>query len=211
LLVDDFFTYIHPLAPFPHEPSFRAAFKHREDLSNPSFLALLASMVGLLVASFPRKPMMHLKAQHQEKLFPNSVSLVERCHKVAVEARGAGYLDKELTVYDAATSYFLGLAGAYTINWRQCRLYFGETFTISRVIGVHRSNETVKYGEERAGAGEPQIDYIKQEIGRRIFWVMVVGIRYVALVSLVQHSPFNVSSLNLTSVIQGSIANPRRL
>jgi len=197
LLVDDFFTYIHPLAPFPHEPSFRAAFKHREDLSNPSFLALLASMVGLLVASFPRKPMMHLKAQHQEKLFPNSVSLVERCHKVAVEARGAGYLDKELTVYDAATSYFLGLAGAYTINWRQCRLYFGETFTISRVIGVHRNSETVKYGEERAGAGEPQIDYIKQEIGRRIFWVMVVGIRYAALVSLVQHSPFNLSSLRI--------------
>ena len=43
LLVDDFFTYIHPLAPFPHEPSFRAAFSSREDLKNPSFLALLAS------------------------------------------------------------------------------------------------------------------------------------------------------------------------
>lgn len=170
LLVDDFFTYIHPLAPFPHEPSFRAAFKQREDLSNPSFLALLASMVGMLVASFPRKPIMHLKAQHQEKLFPNSISLVERCHKVAVEARGAGYLDRDLTVYDAVTSYFLGLAGAYTINWHQCRLYFGETFTISRAVGVQRANENAKTGDNK-------VDYIKQEIGRRIFWVMVVGVR----------------------------------
>ncbi|OBT87367.1 hypothetical protein VE02_04194 [Pseudogymnoascus sp. 03VT05] len=170
LLVDDFFTYIHPLAPFPHEPSFRAAFKQREDLSNPSFLALLASMIGMLVASFPRKPIMHLKAQHQEKLFPNSISLVERCHKVAVEARGAGYLDRDLTVYDAVTSYFLGLAGAYTINWHQCRLYFGETFTISRAVGVQRANENAKTGDNK-------VDFIKQEIGRRMFWVMVVGVR----------------------------------
>ncbi|KAI9745884.1 MAG: hypothetical protein M1818_000565 [Claussenomyces sp. TS43310] len=188
LLIDDFFTYIHPLCPFPHEPSFRAAFKHREDLNNSSFLALLASMVGCLVASFPRKPRLHLKAQHREDLFPNSVSLVERCHKVAVEARGPGYLDRDLTVYDAATSYFLGLASAYTINWRQCRLYFGECLSISRTIGVHRTMDPSQYnigsvatamsastGSE--GQADEPVDYIRQEIGRRIFWCMFVGIR----------------------------------
>lgn len=188
LLVDDFFTYLHPLIPFPHEPSFRAAFKHREDLNNPSFLALLASMVGALVASFPRKPRLHLKAQQREKLFPNSISLVKRCHKVAVEARGSGYLDKDLTVYDAATSYFLGLAAAYTINWRQCRIYFSETLTIARAIGIHKHKDPPKSGGGGMafGAGSDNIfaarptepvDYIKQEIGRRIFWVMFVGVR----------------------------------
>ncbi|TAQ84213.1 hypothetical protein B7494_g7469 [Chlorociboria aeruginascens] len=183
LLVDDFFTYIHPLAPFPHEPSFRAAFKHREDVHNPAFLALLASMVGSLVASFPRKPRLHLKAQHREHLFPNSISLVERCHRVAVEARGTGYLDKELSVYDAATSYFLGLAGAYTFNWRQCRLYFGETLNIARVLGAHKLQDTggltvgalpTAFGAEDGGveAKVEPIDYIRQEIGRRVFWIM---------------------------------------
>lgn len=143
------------------------------------------------MASFPRKPRLHLKAQHREKLFPNSFSLVERCHKVAVEARGPGYLDKHLTVYDAATSYFLGLCGAYTINWRQCRLYFGETLTIMRAIGAHKLKDSGFYsvgalptvmgadGPNFEGhTGEP-IDYIRQEIGRRIFWVMFVGVRYV--------------------------------
>ncbi|KAH8812517.1 hypothetical protein F5884DRAFT_785662 [Xylogone sp. PMI_703] len=187
LLVDDFFTYIHPLVPFPHEPSFRAAFKHREDLNNPAFLALLASMVGILVASFPRKPRQHLKAQRRQDLFPNSMSLVERCHKVAVEARGPGYLDKELSVYDAATSYFLGLAGAYTFNWRACRLYFGETLSMLRILGVHKTKEPgfnpdvmqVALGITGIGleARPEQIDFIKQEIGRRIFWIMFVGIR----------------------------------
>ncbi|CAG8961272.1 hypothetical protein HYFRA_00013551 [Hymenoscyphus fraxineus] len=189
LLVDDFFTYIHPLTPFPHEPSFRAAFKHREDLNNPAFLALLASMVGALVASFPRKPRIHLKAERREHLFPNSISLVERCHKVAVEARGSGYLDKDLTVYDAATSYFLGLSAAYTFNWRQCRLYFGETLTMVRVLGAHKVKDPgllvvgdlpTVFGETGGDKfdGSPQpIDCIRQEIGRRIFWCMFVGIR----------------------------------
>lgn len=188
LLVDDFFTYIHPLVPFPHEPSFRAAFKHREDLNNPSFLALLAAMVGALVASFPRRPRLHLKNQNRENLFPNSISLVERCHKVAVEARGPGYLDKDLTVYDAATSYLLALVGGYTYNTRQCRLYFGETLTILRVIGAHKGNHPDKStGQPQSPTsydtptsavqiGEP-IDFIRQEIGRRIFWILFVGIR----------------------------------
>lgn len=146
-------------------------------------------MVGTLVASFPRKPRLHLKAQHREKLFPNSLSLVERCHKVAVEARGPGYLDKNLTVYDAATSYFLGLAGAYTINWKQCRIYFSETLTIIRAIGAHKQKDPSYYSVGQLptimGSDAPQyvgvqgepVDYIRQEIGRRLFWVMLVGMR----------------------------------
>ena len=116
------------------------------------------------------------------------MSLVERCHKVAVEARGAGYLDKELSVYDAVTSYFLGLAGAYTFQWKQTRLYFGETLTITRVLGAHRLKDpgvlpvgalpAVLGSDQGAFDGQTQpVDYIRQEIGRRVFWVMFVGIR----------------------------------
>ncbi|KUJ15108.1 uncharacterized protein LY89DRAFT_671495 [Mollisia scopiformis] len=187
LLVDDFFTYIHPLCPFPHEPSFRLAFKAREDVSNPSFLALLASMIGLLVASFPRKPMLHLKNHRREHLFPNSMSLVDRCHKVAIAARGPGYLEKELSVYTAATSYFIGLAGAYTFQWKLTRLYFGETLNIARVLGTHKLEDPgiLPVGALPAFFGGEQstvetqvqkVDFIRQELGRRIFWVMFVGI-----------------------------------
>lgn len=141
-------------------------------------------MIGVLVASFPRNPRLNLKKHHREHLFPNSVALVDRCHKVAVEARGPGYLDKELNVYDAVTSYFLGLAGAYTFRWQQTRLYFGETLTIARVLGAHKVKgpglsvgalPTV-YGGGPILTQPPEVDCIRQEVGRRIFWVMFVGI-----------------------------------
>jgi hypothetical protein len=190
LLIDDFFTYIHPLCPFPHEPSFRSAFSQRQDLYSPAFLSLLASMIGVLVASFPRKPRLHLKSQQSEHLFPNSISLVERCHNIATQARGAGYLDNpNLGVYDAITSYFLGLSGAYTFKWKQTRMYFGEALTILRVIGAHKvknqnfaplASLQAAHGGENVFELQPEkIDYIKQEMGRRVFWVMFVGIRSV--------------------------------
>ena len=93
-----------------------------------------------------------------------------------MEARGVGFLDKDLIIYDAATSYFLGLAEAYTNTWRQCKLYFGETLTILNVLGAHKSEGTQASNE---GTLPQPRSFIEQEISRRIFWVMFVGIRYV--------------------------------
>lgn len=190
LLIDDFFTYIHPLCPFPHEPSFREAWKRREDLSNNSFLALLASMMGALVSSFPRKPRLHLKAQRRESLFPNHLSLINRCQKVCSMARGTGYLESEnLSVYDAATSFFLALTGIYTYRWRLGRLYFGECLTIIRTLGLHKSEEQAytrlgglpaavgQHGVDHEGNRNQSVDNITLEIGRRIFWTMFVTVK----------------------------------
>lgn len=185
LLIDDFFTYIHPLCPFPHEPSFREAWKRREDYSNKAFLALLASMIGALVASFPRKPKQHLKTQQREHLFPNHMALVNRCQKICAHARGPGYLESEsLNVYDAATSYFLALMGIYTFRWRQGRLYFGECLNILRTLGLHKSkspsNSSGGPPSQHPGhelSHNPDVDNITVEMGRRIFWTMFVSIK----------------------------------
>lgn len=190
LLINDFFTYIHPLCPFPHEPWFRQAFNIREDCSNRSFLALLSSMIGCLVASFPRKPRLHLKAQRREQLFPTHMAMVNRCQQICAAARGTGYLEKEdLSVYDAATSYFLGLIGAYTFRWRQMRLYFGECLTIVRSLGLHKAKEQMytelgnypgymgSNGVHSEGSKDGQYDIITQEMGRRLYWTCYVGMR----------------------------------
>nr|POE93502.1 hypothetical protein CFP56_19514 [Quercus suber] len=189
LLIDDFFTYIHPLCPFPHEPSFREAWKRREDLSNKPFLALLSSMLAALVSSFPRKPRLHLKIQRKDSVFPSHMSLVNKCQQICAAARGNGYLERDdLNVYDAATSYFLALAGVYTFRWRQGRLYFGECMTILKTLGLHKTKEPSyhqlgnlpaafgSHSTNHDGSRDP-VDNITQEMGRRIFWTMFVGIK----------------------------------
>ncbi|MCJ1464883.1 hypothetical protein MMC07_003498 [Pseudocyphellaria aurata] len=183
LLLDDYFTYLHPMTPVPHEPSFRAALARREDLSNPTFLALLASMVGCLVAAFPRRPRLYLKDQKMGKLVSNSTSLIDRCHKIAVDACGLAYLDKNFTVHDAIISYLQGLIGAYTFNWQSCRAYFGQCLTISRTIGLHQAKGSGHADCEGVSSGlngasqESTTDLILQELGRRTFWIMFVAIK----------------------------------
>ena len=146
--------------------------------------------MGALVSSFPRKPRLHLKAQRRENLFPNHMSLVNRCQKICSLARGPGYLESDnLSVYDAATSYFLALTGVYTFKWRQGRLYFGECLTILRTLGLHKSKEQTytrlgslasavgSHGADHEGNREQAVDNITLEMGRRIFWTMFVSVR----------------------------------
>lgn len=178
LLVDDFFTYIHPLVPFPHEPTFRQAFHARADRTDPEFLALLASMIGSLVASFPRSVRAHLKASHSPTLFPTAISMIDRCRTVALEARGPLFMAKEdMSVNDAATSYFLGLAAAYTFQYKPCRRFMAETMTFCRELGTHKASDTSMLMPSSTDLASKPVNYVTDQVGKRIFWVMVAGVR----------------------------------
>lgn len=179
LFVDDFYTYIHPLVPFPHEPTFRTAFEAREDRTNPEFLALLAGMIGTLVASFPRSARLHLKAAHSYEKYPRSVMLVDRCLKVALDMRtSASMLKDTVTVNDAAISYFLCLATGYTMRWNQCRRYMDESLRFLRELGFHRRRPpptSLSFGQNRPD--DQPADFITDEVGKRIYWTIFLGVR----------------------------------
>lgn len=182
ILVDDYFTYIHPLIPLPHEPTFREAFARREDRTDRTFLSLLAAMVEVLVVSFPRRPRQLFTSEAARKQFPNAEALISRCHRVFVEARGSGYLDRELTIYDAAASYLTGTSAAYMFDMRHNRLYFGEGVLMLRMLGLHRAGRTRVHTDPAFATSayvgldtEPEVDYITQEMARRLFWLFFVG------------------------------------
>lgn len=178
LLVDDFFTYIHPLQPFPHEPWFRDALRQRRDLNDRPFLALLFGMVGALVSSYPRRPRRHLKALGKEKMFPTSTDFVKRCQQLLCEARGPGYLERrDLSAYDAATSYFLFTMCSYTYRFAEARLYLGECFTIVRCLEGLDADTDRPEGYPTLPSQSPG-DNIEQEMARRVFWTVFVSIRY---------------------------------
>lgn len=181
LLVDDFFTYIHPLAPFPHEPTFRQSFANREDRTRPEFLGLLASMIGALVASFPRSAREHLKAQHSTHLFPKAIVLVEKCRDIALLTRGSKWVLKQpKTLDDACTSYFLGLAGAYTLQWNPARHFMSETLILIREVGFMRpkhAGELPTFGADPYSNEPLPFNHVKDQIGKRLFWCLLLGIR----------------------------------
>ncbi|KAM0355219.1 hypothetical protein ACHAPU_001085 [Fusarium lateritium] len=184
LLVDDFFTYIHPLAPFPHEPTFRQSFANREDRTKPEFLGLLASMICSLVASFPRSAREHLKAQHSTHLFPRAIVMVERCREIALLTRGSKWqLKQPKTLDDAATSYFLGLASGYTHQWNASGQFMAETLTLLRELGFSRPKHPgtlPTFGNDHCSPDPLPFNHVKDQIGKRIFYCLLLGVRYVS-------------------------------
>ncbi|KAH8900014.1 hypothetical protein GQ53DRAFT_790523 [Thozetella sp. PMI_491] len=175
LLIDDYYTYIYPLVPFPHEPTFRVKFHQREDRKSREFLALLASMIGVLAASFPRTVRYHLKAQQSMAQFPRAVVMVAKCRDLALQARGHLFPTKPVsTVYDAATSYLLGLASGYIMDGKTCIRFFNETLTLLRELGYDKPDQ-VRF--ELAAQRSQPIDYVEVETGKRIFYVLLLGIR----------------------------------
>lgn len=181
LLVDDFFTYIHPLAPFPHEPTFRQSFANREDRTKPEFLGLLASMVCALVASFPRSAREHLKAQHSTHLFPRAIVMIEKCREIALLTRGSKWqLKQPKTLDDAATSYFLGLSSGYTHQWNASGQFMAETLTLVRELGFNRpkhAGDLPTFGNDNCSPDPLPFNHVKDQIGKRIFWCLLLGIR----------------------------------
>lgn len=181
LLVDDFFTYIHPLAPFPHEPSFRAALANREDRTRPEFLGLLASMIATLVSSFPRTAREVLKAENSTHLFPKAILLIEKCHDVVLATRGPMWVFKQpKTMDDAATSYFMGLSSIYILQVHAARHFMAETLLLIRELGFNRSKHErglPTFGHDPNSADPGRFNHIRDQIGKRIFYCLLLGVR----------------------------------
>ncbi|KIX06806.1 uncharacterized protein Z518_04782 [Rhinocladiella mackenziei CBS 650.93] len=182
VLLDDYFIYIHPLIPLPHEPTFRRSFEAREDRTNHNFLSLVAAMVECLVASFPRRPRQLFTSEQARAQFPNAGALIDRCHQVFVEARGLGYMDRPMSLYDGIASYLTGLAAGYVLDIPRMRLYLGECTIIMREFNFHRPEIHRPTSAPPGGLFSPvdtnrppPVDHVYQESGRRLFWLLFVG------------------------------------
>lgn len=178
-LVADFFTYVHPLAPFPHETTFMQAFRRRDDVHNRYFVALIASMVAALVAAFPKRARMQLRALgHHE--YREHRQLVDHCLRTCTQARGPAYLDRdELNIYDAITSYFIAQAHACCNRPSPSRRYLAEALTIIRSLNLPSLDLQLQqqHGFDSDGKPQLQIDFITQELARRIFWKAFIDLK----------------------------------
>ena len=181
LLIDDFYTYIHPLMSFPHEPTFRRAFDYREDRTNPEFLGLLASMICGLVAAFPRSVREHLKSQHSTHLFPRASILIDKCLDLVLLTRGPKWAMKQpKTLNDVMTSYFISLATGYTHQWDLVRHFMAETLSLLRGLGFHRpkqAGELPAFGHNPSHPDSGEFNHIQDQMGKRVFWNLFLGSR----------------------------------
>lgn len=130
-LLDGFFTYLYPLCPFPHEQTFRTAWAGREDVLSEPYLALLASMLGAYIATFPGQAREQIVRSYYLDEKTHLANDIERCRRVCISARASGLVANDgWRIHTAATSYYLATIHFRSEQWRQGSVYLGECFTV---------------------------------------------------------------------------------
>jgi hypothetical protein len=162
-LMNVFTTYIYPLYPFPHENLFLDKLHNLLDPNDQTFLALVASMAGMVAVTYPRLARVILL---EEVVDGDLTSFVDRCVKVAADARGTLYLTRvDLNVNDAATSFFLGMIGARLNRWGQFRLYMTECLGILQLPWIPTKD------------GSHPSSFVELEIATRIKSAMLIEMK----------------------------------
>ncbi|KAF2422452.1 hypothetical protein EJ08DRAFT_737880 [Tothia fuscella] len=153
-LVFDFFTFLGPIYPFPPEALVMSRLEQREDQVTKSFTALVASMLALLAASFPR-----LVRDALPGVASNIDHFSSRCAKLSLENRPPVRESTDADV--AATCFFLGIVSHLKGRSREFTGHMMDSLSIIRANGVLNNEEPIN------GA---VVDPISKEMCIRIFW-----------------------------------------
>lgn len=160
-LLDDYFAYIHPVAPIPHEPTFRASFSARADLHDPGFVALVGAMLGVLTVVYPQRARMHFAQGNSNLQSFSANDYAAHCRSIVLHAMPPEYLEKRpYFVHDIIISYLLGLACMYEDDVSACQLYFNQCQGMISSGAVLSSNDTVD-----------------QELHRRTTWALFSSVK----------------------------------
>jgi hypothetical protein len=172
-MVYDFFTYVYPLFPFPHEHLVQQRLKDREDVQNRSFCALVATLLATLTSVFPRVAQNALLELEQNGNVIAPDVFIGRCTLVCEQARGP--LNSGRNVDDAATAFFLGVVSYGRGQARLTEAYMAEALGVARYLGVE---------ENGILADGMTADYVTKELCRRLYWAIYDWDRFVILADL---------------------------
>jgi hypothetical protein len=91
---------------------------------------------------------------------------IERCVKVATDARGPRFLTRpDFTVHDANTSFLLGMIGAFTDRWAMFRMYMSESLNILQWLDLQKKEGIT-----------PQ-NYVDTELSARLYAAIYTQMR----------------------------------
>ena len=169
-MVYDFFTYVYPIFPFPHEHLVMDRLRKREDAHNRSFCALIAALLASLATVFPRVAQVALSELEQNGNVIATDVFIGRCMLVCEQTRGV--LNSGRDVDDAATAFFLGVVSYGRRQMRLVDMHMGEVLSILRYLGVEDGGLLAD--------GAPA-DHVTGELCRRLYWAVYDLDRYMTL------------------------------
>lgn len=135
-IVDDFFTYVYPIVPMVHRPTFLQNFRENRHAHDANFFALVWAICASTIAHHSEKLVVYQNAS-TPLLIQSRLEVVRYCHLRSVQLRSPQYFD-EVSHAKWATAYFFYTAFYQVGDINKSRMLEMETVLFARLLELHR-------------------------------------------------------------------------
>nr|AMB48851.1 hypothetical protein FcFDB1_04 [Fusarium camptoceras] len=157
-ILQDYVTYVYPLIPVIHIPTFQTKFDQEHDAQNQDFLGLIISMCALTVGLLPSRFWAY--REYKTPLpFKTRTEMANHCYKLNQGLRDIEYWDT-VSHQKWASSYLLALTFHQTGNVNLWRMLEVESIQLLRLLEV-------QHASSYSG-----LDFIETQLRKKAFWLM---------------------------------------
>jgi hypothetical protein len=165
----DFLTYVYPLIPVVHIPTFLSSLEAHRTLPSRLFACLQASIFAIVNALLPSR-FEHYKAVDptlgRNSSIPDKVQAVFRAHNVFDLIKGPEFQDKP-SVTSWATMYLFGAAYASLNLLHRSVMFRSHTYAIMLSMNLHLV---------KSYAG---LNHIETQLRKKAMWLTLTGVMLV--------------------------------
>ncbi|KAJ5993224.1 beta-glucosidase [Penicillium sp. IBT 35674x] len=155
-MMQDYLTYLYPLVPIVHRPSFKKALQ--EEQQDEVFAALTVMIAALVVATMPARFQAY-QAHDPPLRFSSRKEMVHFCYQKVMALRKPSYYD-HLNFQKFAISYLLFAAFLQLGDHNWGRMMSAEAFQLARLLNLH-------------SIGEYQgLNCIETQLRKKGFWLL---------------------------------------
>ncbi|KAM5522692.1 glycosyl hydrolase family 3 N terminal domain-containing protein [Fusarium oxysporum f. sp. phaseoli] len=160
-ILNDYVTYIYPLIPVIHRPSFETDLDVNRDLHDDDFLTLIVSLCAVTVGLLPSRLQTYREFSSPLPFHTRS-EMANCCYKLNQSFRDTTYFDT-VSHQKWASSFLLGVTFHQTGNNNLWRMFEVESMQLLRLLEVQHISSY---------AG---LDAIEVQLRKKAFWLMFYG------------------------------------
>lgn len=159
-MAEDYLTYIYPLIPVIHRPSFCFALNEDQDSDDDDFLGLIIAICAIVIALLPSKYERYRSLDSSMAI--SRAEVLDRCYDGLIALRGPDFFEK-IGFSKWAASYLMAIAFFQVGKHNRARMIEVESMQLGRLLDLHRTDE---YQE---------LDFIEKQLRRKGFWLLFYG------------------------------------
>jgi hypothetical protein len=159
IIIDDYLTWIYPLVPVVHRPTFRGNLEQNRDLHDSDFLCLIFCLCAATLGFLPKVFTKYQVLAGDVSSFTSRTDVINRCYTLCMEQRGPYYFDT-VNFQKWAIAYLMQITHLQIANHNLSRMMEVEAMQVARLLGLHRVSDY------------QGLNCIETQLRKKGFWLM---------------------------------------